>query len=434
MTISNERPDAANLQAAGRWSDLADRVLAGHRLTAEEGLAVVRSGDEELLDLLAAAYRIRYRWFGNRVHLNFLINAKCGGCGEDCGYCSQSNVSMAEIPRYGLIGPDEILDGARQAAQRRSKTYCIVTSGRQPGRQELDLLMDVVPRIKASYGLKVCASPGFLTPDDAVRLKAAGLDRVNHNLNTSRRFYPQICTTHCYDDRLGTLRAVRQAGMEICSGGIIGMGEEDADVVDLALTLGELAVEAVPINFFQPIVGTPLGTGRRTYSVLQGSPHTPCADIRHTDHASMVPGAGDNKNAEVILRTSLGTGEETTVALTKGTVPFSSDENRDSPPLAPFSSDENRDSPPLVPSPVPAGAGRLNPRYCLKVLSLVRLANPRCELRIAAGREMHLGSLQPLGLYPANSIFVGDYLTTKGQSPEEDFRMIESLGFDVAEG
>jgi biotin synthase len=319
-----------------RWHELAQRVLDGHRLTPDEGLAILRSDDEELLDLLAAAYRVRHRWFGNRVDLNFLINAKSGLCGEDCGYCSQSRVSRAKIPRYDLVTAEQILDAARMAAGRRAKTYCIVISGRAPTDRELDTLSQTVPQVKATYGMKICFSVGLLSFEQAVRLKACGVDRVNHNLNTSERFYGCICTTHTYGDRLSTLRAVRQAGLEICSGGIIGMGEEDADVVELALRLGELQAEAVPVNFLEPIAGTPL-----------------------------------------------------------------------------------------------EGVRRLNPRYCLKVLSLFRLANPRCELRIAAGREMHLGPLQPLGLYPANSIFVGDYLTTKGQPPEEDYRMIEALGVIV---
>jgi biotin synthase len=331
MPIARENAHAP----AARWHSLADRVLEGHRLTDDEGLAILHSRDEELLEVLAAAYRIRYRWFGNRVHLNFLINAKSGICGEDCGYCSQSKISMARIPKYGLLRPEQILDGARMAADHRARTYCIVVSGRGPTREELDALTQIVPRIKAAFGLKLCVSAGLLSPEEAAQLKTCGVDRINHNLNTSRRFYPRICTTHSYQQRLDTLRAVREAGLEICSGGIVGMGEEDADVVELALRLGELAVEAVPVNFLQPIPGTPL-----------------------------------------------------------------------------------------------EGLHRLDPRYCLKVLALFRLANPRCELRIAAGREMHLGSLQPLGLYPANSIFVGDYLTTKGQPPEEDYRMIEALGFE----
>jgi biotin synthase len=321
---------------SGRWQELANRVLEGHRLTESEGLAILRSGDEELLDVLAAAYRIRYRWHGNRVHLNFLVNAKSGRCGEDCAYCSQSRTATAAIPRYGMLDSDEIFAGAQQAAERHAATYCIVTASRSPARIELDRITNVVPRIKAAFDLQICTSVGLLNSEQAARLKSCGVDRVNHNLNTSRRFYPRICTTHSYDDRMETLRAVRAAGLEICSGGIIGMGEADSDIVDLALQLGALQAEAVPVNFLIPITGTGL------------------------------------------------------------------------------------ESQPLV-----------SPRHCLRVLALFRLANPKCELRIAAGRELRLGSLQPLGLYAADSLFVGDYLTTKGQPPQEDYQMIEDLGFEA---
>lgn len=335
MTVSPESI-VANPPMSDAWHRLAARVLEGHRLSAEEGLAILRSPDEELLDLLAAAYRVRHRWFGNRVQLNFLINAKSGACGEDCGYCSQSRVSRAEIPRYALVDEEEMLAGARAAVERRSRTYCIVVSGRHPAASDLERVGRVVRRIKQEFPLKICVSPGLLTDEQAGWLKQCGVDRVNHNLNTSERFYPRICSTHTYQERLATLRAVRRAGLEICSGGIVGMGEDDEDVVDLALRLAELAVEALPINFLIPIPGTPLEAVRR-----------------------------------------------------------------------------------------------LNPRYCLKVLALMRLANPRTELRIAAGRELHLGKLQPLGLFAANSIFVGDYLTTRGQPPEEDYQMIAELGFEA---
>jgi biotin synthase len=319
------------------WPDLAACVLDDHRLTVDEGLAILRSSDDELLDLLAAAYRVRRRWFGNSVTLNYLINAKSGLCGEDCGYCSQSRVSKAEIARYRLVTADEIRDGARIAAEQNAKTYCAVISGRSPSDEELDTLSEVVLEVKATHRLKICFSVGLLSVEQARRLKAAGVDRINHNLNTSERFYPHICSTHSYRDRLATLDAVRQAGLEICCGGIVGMGETDADVVELALRLGRLQAEAVPVNFLLPIPGIRL-----------------------------------------------------------------------------------QEVPPLT------------PRYCLKVLVLFRLANPSGELRIAAGREVHLGPLQPLGLYAANSIFVGGYLTTGGQPPDEDRRMIEALGFTIA--
>jgi biotin synthase len=318
------------------WHDFAERVLAGHRLTFDEALSVLRCPDEELLDLMAAAYRVRRQYFGNRVALYFLMNAKSGLCPEDCGYCSQSKVSEAEIPRYNFLSEPKLMDGARVAAESGAKTYCLVISARGPTDREIDAVTRIVPKIKETYGLQVCACLGLLTPEQAARLKACGVDKVNHNLNTSERFYPEICSTHIYQDRIDTLRAVRSAGMELCSGGILGMGEEDADVVRMAIELRDLEVESIPMNFLNPIDGTPL-----------------------------------------------------------------------------------------------AGSDRLNPRYCLKALAMMRLVNPRSELRIAGGREMHLGSLQAVGLYAANSIFVGDYLTTKGQAPEADYRMIEELGFVV---
>ncbi len=318
------------------WRELAERILAGHRLTEDEGLAILASPDEELLDVLAGAYLLRRRYFGNTVQLYFLMNAKSGLCPEDCAYCSQSKVSEAEIPRYNILSREKLLDGARVAFERQSKTYCIVISARGPNEREMHAIETIVPEIKEKYDLKICACLGLLTPEQAQRLKTCGVDRVNHNLNTSREHYAEICTTHTWQDRYDTLCAVRDAGLEMCSGGILGMGQRPIDLVRMALELRDLGVVSIPVNFLHPVDGTPL-----------------------------------------------------------------------------------------------AGKHELSPRDCLRGLALFRYANPDRELRIAGGRELHLGSLQPLGLYAANSIFVGDYLTTKGQAPEQDYRMLEEMGFVV---
>jgi biotin synthase len=315
---------------------MADRVLSGEALNAEDALAMLECPDDELLDLLAAAYRVRRRRFGNQVQLYFLMNAKSGLCPEDCGYCSQSKISTADIPKYNLLSRDKLLDGARVAAERQARTYCIVISARGPNEREMEAVESIVPEIKRRYNLKICACLGLLTPEQAERLKACGVDRVNHNLNTGEDYYGDICTTHTFQDRVETLRAVRDAGIEMCSGGIVGMGERQSDVVDMAIALRDLGVQSIPVNFLIPIEGTPL-----------------------------------------------------------------------------------------------ASRGDLNPRYCLKVLAMFRFVNPDRELRIAGGREVHLGSLQALGLYAANSIFVGDYLTTKGQPAEADYQMIRDLGFEI---
>ena len=319
-----------------RWSYLAEKVLCGEDISPEEAISVLESPDEEILDVLSAAYRVRQKCFGKQVQLYFLMNAKSGLCPEDCSYCSQSKTSTAEIPKYNLLSRDKLLDGARIAAEKKARTYCIVISARGPNEREMNAVTTIVPEIKQQYDLKICACLGLLTPEQAAELKACGVDRVNHNLNTGESHYEQICSTHTYRDRIDTLRAVRDAGMEMCSGGIVGMGEQPGDVVDMAIALRDLGVQSIPVNFLNPIEGTPL-----------------------------------------------------------------------------------------------AARWELTPRYCLKVLAMFRLVNPDREIRIAGGRELHLGSLQALGLYAANSLFVGDYLTTQGQEPEADYKMISELGFEV---
>src|SRR5439155_7788313 len=244
---------------AKNWMGLANRVLTGHRVTREEALAILRAPDEELLEILSAAYKLRRRWFGNAVQLYFLMNAKSGLCPEDCHYCSQSKISTAEISRYNLLSREKLLDGARLAAERGSKTYCIVISARGPSEREIQAVEKIVPEIKARHDLEVCACLGLLAPDQARRLAACGVNKVNHNLNTSADFYEQICTTHSYQDRVETLKAVRAAGLALCSGGIIGMGERNEDVARIALALRELEVESIPLNFLIDIEGTPVG-------------------------------------------------------------------------------------------------------------------------------------------------------------------------------
>ncbi|MFM8735728.1 MAG: biotin synthase BioB [Pirellulales bacterium] len=325
--------------APDRWRALADRVLAGGAIDRDEARAILESPDVELLDVLAAAWRVRHRHFGNTVQLFFLMNAKSGLCPEDCGYCSQSKVSDAEIPRYNLLSAPKLLEAAKLAAERQSKTFCIVISARGPSEREIDFVCDIAPKIKQEYGLNICACLGLLTPEQARRLAAAGVDKVNHNLNTSERYYGEVCTTHTYADRVATLAACRAAGLELCSGGIMGMGETHDDLIDMAIELRTLGVESIPLNFLNAIDGTPL------------------------EHVNKV-----------------------------------------------------------------------SPRDCLRGLAMMRLVNPAAEIRIAGGREIHLGSLQALGLYAANAIFVGDYLTTKGQLPEADYRMIEDLGFVITRG
>lgn len=324
------------IRSTPNWSSLADRVLAGGKLTQEEAIATLRCADAEVLSLLAAAYRVRHHYFGNKVHLHLLINAQSGLCPEDCHYCSQSRISTAEIAKYPLQSREQLLAGARRAATLRASTYCIVTSGRGPTAQQVDFVSEVVEAIKAEVDIKICCCLGLLEPEQAEQLRRAGVDRYNHNLNTSAGYSPEVVTTHTYEDRCATAERVKRAGLSLCSGAIFGLGETDDDVVAVAFALGELGAVSIPVNFLIPIPGTPFAEKKT-----------------------------------------------------------------------------------------------LNPNRCLRILALMRLVNPDREIRIAGGREVHLRSLQPLGLYAANSIFVGDYLTTQGQLPEADYRMIADLGFEV---
>ena len=313
---------------------LADRSLAGELLSRTEAKAILTAPDTLLLHQLAAAYKIRHHYWGNKVRLHFLLNAQSGLCPEDCHYCSQSKISTAEIEKYPLLAQSKILTAADRAAELKAGTFCFVISGRSPNEQVFSKVIDAVAQVKAKHDLKVCACLGLLSEEQTQRLAAAGVDRVNHNLNTSENHHPNICTTHTYSDRVETLKNVKAAGITTCSGGIIGMGESDDDIIDMAYSLRELNVTSVPLNFLIPIPGTPF-----------------------------------------------------------------------------------------------ANRGKLNPRRCLRVLCLFRFILPSQEIRIAGGREVHLRSLQPLGLYPANSIFIGDYLTTAGQAARKDLEMIQDAGF-----
>ncbi len=316
------------------WNELAERSLAGEVLSRDRALAILRAPDEVLLEQLAAVYRIRRHYWGNRVRLHFLLNAQSGLCPEDCHYCSQSKISTAEIEKYPLLAQDKILAAAERAAQLKAGTFCFVISGRSPNEATFGKVLDAVRQVKANYDLKVCACLGLLSPEQCQRLAAAGVDRVNHNLNTSADYHDQVCTTHTFDDRVATIENVQRAGMTTCCGGITGMGESDDDIVDLVFSLRQLQVTSVPVNFLIPIAGTPF------------------ADLK-----------------------------------------------------------------------------QLNPRRCLRILCLFRYLLPSQEIRIAGGREVHLRSHQPLGLYAANSIFIGDYLTTPGQAAQRDLETIRDAGF-----
>ncbi|MFK4302194.1 biotin synthase [Paenibacillus sp. RC254] len=318
------------------WYSLAEKAIHGSNLTLEEGLAVLEADNEEILPIMQAAFHVRHHFYGKKVKLNMIMNAKSGLCPEDCGYCSQSIVSTAPVSKYSMLDKESLLAGAREALARKAGTYCIVASGKGPTNRELDQVIEAVQEITSTMPLKICACLGILKGDQARRLAEAGVHRYNHNLNTSKANYPSITTTHTYDQRVETVKMAQSHGMSPCSGVIIGMGETNEEIVQMGYALRELGADSIPVNFLNPIPGTPL-----------------------------------------------------------------------------------------------EGTKRTSPIRALKVLALLRFICPSKEIRVAGGRELNLGTLQPLSLYAANSIFVGDYLTTDGQEVTADHQMIEDLGFEI---
>ena len=318
------------------FHSLADKALKGIIPEREELKAVLNASEEQLPELISAAFKVRHHYYGKRVQIHVLQNAKSGLCPEDCHYCSQSSVSDAPIDRYPFMSKEKLVENAKQAKAAGAVRFCIVNSGRGPTNKEIDQIAEAVREIREKTVMNICCSLGLMNEEKIQRLKAVGVGRVNHNLNTSRNHHPDIVTTHSYDDRIATIENVKHAGVGTCSGGIIGMGESDEDIIDLALTLRAMDIESIPVNFLNSIPKTPF----------------------------------EKKRA-------------------------------------------------------------LTPQRCLKTLCLFRFVNPRKEIRVAGGREVNLRSLQPLSLYPANSIFVNGYLTTPGQEASDAHQMIRDLGFEL---
>lgn len=314
-----------------------DKGLRRELPTREEALAVLATADDDVLDVVAAAGKVRRAWFGRRVKLNYLVNLKSGLCPEDCSYCSQRLGSRADILKYTWLKPEEAAAAAGAGVSGGAKRVCLVASGRGPTDRDVERVSRTIEAIKEqNEDVEVCACLGLLSDGQAARLREAGADAYNHNLNTSKATYGDITTTHTYADRVTTVQQAQAAGMSACSGLIAGMGETDQDLVDVVFSLRELDPDSVPVNFLIPIEGTPL-----------------------------------------------------------------------------------------------AEKWQLTPQRCLRILAMVRFVCPDVEVRLAGGREIHLRSLQPLALHLANSIFLGDYLTTEGQAGKDDLAMIADAGFEV---
>jgi len=320
-----------------RFHRLADSILAGTPATADDALAVLRSGPDELLDVVAAAGRLRREHFGNTVKVNYLVNLKSGLCPEDCHYCSQALGSTADILKYTWLKRDEALEQATAGLQGGATRVCMVSSGRGPTDRDVERVADMVGAIKSEHpGVEICACLGLLEAGQAERLAESGVDAYNHNINTAASHHGEIVTTHSYADRVDTVEKAKAAGLSPCSGLIVGLGESDEQRVEALFALKEMDSDSIPVNFLMPFDGTPL--------------------------------------------------EDT---------------------------------------------WELTPATCLRILATARFVCPDREVRIAGGREMHLRSLQGLALHVANSIFLGDYLTSEGQSAQDDLALVRDNGFVV---
>ncbi|MGW9302085.1 biotin synthase BioB [Streptomyces cyaneofuscatus] len=238
---------------------LVDKGLRRELPTREEALAVLATSDDDLLDVVAAAGKVRRQWFGRRVKLNYLVNLKSGLCPEDCSYCSQRLGSKAGILKYTWLKPDEASKAAAAGVAGGAKRVCLVASGRGPTDRDVDRVTQTIEAIKEqNEGVEVCACLGLLSDGQADRLRSAGADAYNHNLNTSEETYGAITTTHTYADRVETVQQAQAAGLSACSGLIAGMGESDKDLVDVVFALRDLDPDSVPVNFLIPFEGTPL--------------------------------------------------------------------------------------------------------------------------------------------------------------------------------
>lgn len=317
-------------------SSITNRILDdGIGVTRDEAESIAFISKDDAMQLFHYAGKLRKHFRSDCISLCSIVNAKSGNCSEDCGFCAQSAHFKTAAPTYELMSPEEVVKAAKQAQADGAESFGIVISGYGIKKEKEKLAVgEMVKAIKREVDIEVHGSFGILEQDVVDYLVECGVTQINHNLETSERMYPQICTTHTFENRINTLKNIRNSGIKLCSGGIFGMGETTADRIDMAFTLRELDVETVPMNFLHRIDGTPL----------------------------------------------------------KSTVP-------------------------------------LDPMECLLIISLYRFILPKVELKICGGRETNLRDLQSMIFFAgADSMMVGNYLTTAGREPEADWQMMKDLG------
>lgn len=238
---------------------LGEEILAGYQPTYNDALNLTRVEQADIPILAAYANKIRLKFAGKHVDMCGIINARSGMCSEDCKFCAQSVFHAANSPAYQLLDKHELLEHARKVEAMGAKRVSLVTSGKgMQGDSDFELILEAINAIMSATSLKVCANLGTLSFEQAQLLSKAGVKRYAHNLETSKRYYPEICTTHPYEERLETILAAKRSGLELCCGGIVGMGETWVDRIDLAFALRELGAESIPVNILNPLKGTAL--------------------------------------------------------------------------------------------------------------------------------------------------------------------------------
>ncbi len=320
-------------------ASIADRVIAGGAITEAEALQLATARGADLFFLFAEANRIKEHFVGSRVYLCSIINAKSGRCPENCAFCAQSAHHQTAAPVYPLVDEERMVACAREAETNGSSCYGIITSGTTINRgEELERILRAVRRIRQETGITPSCSLGIIDIGIARALHEAGVATYHHNLETARSFFPEICTTHDYEEDVQTVRVAKAAGMKVCCGGIFGLGESAAHRVELAITLRELDVDSVPLNFLNPIEGTRL-----------------------------------------------------------------------------------------------AGAKLISPLECLTTIALFRFILPSKKISVCGGREKNLRDLQSwMFAAGASGTMIGNYLTTTGRPPEQDWQMLKDLELEVA--
>lgn len=235
-------------------SKIKDRVISGENITHNEALSLIEAPLNQLLD---AADKIRKHFCGNIFDVCSIINAKSGKCSENCKFCAQSAHYKTNIDEYPLLDKDTIIKNALYMAEKGVLRFSIVTSGKALTDRDVEILAETIREIKLKSDISICASLGLLTDENFKKLKDAGLERVHNNLETARNFFPNVCTTHTFDDKINVLKAALKSGLSVCSGGIIGLGESMQNRIDLAFSLAELGIKSVPLNILSPVKGTP---------------------------------------------------------------------------------------------------------------------------------------------------------------------------------